>query len=264
MQLANYSLAAIMIATLVGFLVASEVGRWVGGLARRRKHENVSTVEGAILGLLALIVGFTFALGLSRFEAKRSAILAEANAIGTAALRAQLLLPPRAVAALELFGDYVELRLDQSVIGPHRTPEAVAGAVERSNAIQGALWRHARSLAAEDDGMVPTGLFIQSLNDMFDNQEARLAAVASGIPEIVLVALHGIALVASFFVGYAASMEQQTSRVPSYTMIVLVTGVLLIIHDLDRPRQGFITTNLQPLQNVAEGIAISLGNRSGE
>jgi hypothetical protein len=217
MQMAEYSLAVIAVATLVGFLAASEVGRRVGRLARRRKHENVATVEGAILGLLALIIGFTFALGLSRFEAKRSAILAEANAIGTAALRAELLPSARATEALELFGEYAKLRLADSVIGPHRTEEAVAAAVERSNAIQGALWRHARSLAAEDDGMVPTGLFIQSLNDMFDNQEARLAAVASGIPEVVLVALHGIALVASFFVGYAAGMEQQTSRVPTYT-----------------------------------------------
>jgi hypothetical protein len=76
-----------------------------------RGGENVSTLEGAVLGLLALMIGFTFAMALSRFESRRDAVLSEANSIGTTALRARLLPAPERAEALKLLQEYVQVRL---------------------------------------------------------------------------------------------------------------------------------------------------------
>src|SRR5271169_2651509 len=93
-DLNDYRLLTIFLTSLVVMLATIEIGRLIGVRAAGRGGDDVSTLEGAILGLLALMIGFTFAMALSRFEARREAVVNEANAIGTTALRARLLPAP--------------------------------------------------------------------------------------------------------------------------------------------------------------------------
>ena len=88
MRFADYSLLYILVVSILIFAGAVEIGRWFGVRARSQGRGSVSTLEGSILGLLALIIAFTFAVALSRFEARREEVLNEANAIATTALRA--------------------------------------------------------------------------------------------------------------------------------------------------------------------------------
>lgn len=252
-DLYEYQLLPIFLVSLLILLAASEVGRWLGVRARGRGGEDISTLESAILGLLALMIGFTFAMSLSRFESRRDAILNEANAIGTTALRARLLPSPHNTDALKLLREYVKIRLDitQRVLSPAELDAAIA----RSDKLQEALWQIAKAAAAKDNGMVPTGLFIQTLNEMIDNQGKRLAALRNRVPNIVLVALYGVAVVAGAFAGYASGLGVRSSRLPVYVTIVLVSGVILLIQDLDRPRTGFITVSQQPMIDTAASIA---------
>ena len=111
-DLHDYSLLIIFLASIVFILAASEAGRLLGVRAIGRGGDDVSTLEGAILGLLALLISFTFAMALSRFEARRDAVLSEANAIGTTALRARLLPAPHNVDINKLLQEYVRIRLD--------------------------------------------------------------------------------------------------------------------------------------------------------
>ncbi len=253
-NLEHYQLLTIFVASSVIILAAGEIGRLFGLRAVGRGGGDVSTLEGAILGLLALMIGFSFAIALSRFEARRDAVLNEANAIGTTALRARLLPTPHAQDALKSLQEYVQVRLDV-------TQHALSGtelnaAINRSNAIQEALWRNAMALAANDPAMVPTGLFIQSLNEMIDNQGKRLAALRSRVPNIVFLTLYGVAIVAFVLAGYANGLlEQRRVRLPVYLMGLLVSAVILLIQDLDRPTAGFISVSQQPMIDVATSIA---------
>ena len=112
MDLSNYPLPLIFIASLLAIFVATEIGRRAGLLGARRKQENISTIEGAILGLLALLIAFTFSMALSLYEVRRDALLIEANAIGTTALRARLLPSPYNTECLKLLREYIKIRLD--------------------------------------------------------------------------------------------------------------------------------------------------------
>jgi len=218
-----------------------------------RGGDHIATLESAILSLLALMTGFTFAMALSRFEGRRDAVLNEANAIGTTALRARLLPAPHNAQALKLLREYVQVRLDIT----RRVPSAAEldDAIARSNAVQEALWGQALAAAAKDAGMVPTGIFIQTLNEMIDNQEKRLTAGRNRVPNIVLLALYGIAIVAGAFTGYGSGLEARRSRLPVYLTGILVSSVILLIQDLDRPNTGFITVSQQPMLDAAAGIA---------
>ena len=253
MRFSDYSLFQILIFSIVLLLGAIEVGRWFGVRAKPQGTGSVPTLEASILGLLALMIGFTFAVALSRFEARRQGVLNEANAIGTTALRARLLPAPHSQDCLKLLRDYVQVRLD--LTQKTSSPLDLKAALARSNAIQEALWQQAKEVAAKNNGMVPTGLFIQSLNEMIDDHEKRLVALVSGVPNIVLIVLYTIAMVASAFAGYAAGVEAQRSRGPMYVAMALFIAVILLIQDLDRPTSGFITASQQPMQDVAASIA---------
>jgi hypothetical protein len=199
------------------------------------------------------MIAFTFSMALSRFEARRDAVLNEANSIGTTALRARLLSEPNRTETLKLLQEYVQIRLDIVQSGTSLVERMAA--VDRSNALQQALWQQAKAVAANDKGLIPTGLFIASLNAMIDDQGKRLAALRSRVPNIVLLALFAIAAVAGGFAGYTSGLEAKRTRLPVYVMGLLISGVIYLILDLDRPSSGFITNNQQAMIDTAATIA---------
>src|SRR4030081_2086479 len=89
-DLSNYPITAVFFIGLAVIFVVSEIGWQLGIRTKGGGGSNITTLESAILGLLALMLAFTFSMALARFEARRDALLNEANAIGTAALRARL------------------------------------------------------------------------------------------------------------------------------------------------------------------------------
>src|SRR3974390_1366766 len=111
-DLSNYSLAAIFVIGLFAILVVSEIGWQLGIRTKSGSSGNIATLESAMLGLLALMLAFTFSMALSRFEARRDAVLNEANAIGTTALRARLLPDPQRSETLKLLREYVHIRIE--------------------------------------------------------------------------------------------------------------------------------------------------------
>jgi hypothetical protein len=253
MDLYDLSLLTIFLIGLAVILAVSEVGHWFGTRLASRGGENVSTLESAVMGVLALLIGFTFAMALSRFEARRDAVLNEANSIGTTALRARLLPEPHRTESLKLLREYVKLRLD--VTERLATRMDVEAAIDRSNALQEALWQQAKAMAAKDNGFVPTGLFIQSLNETIDHQAKRLAAFRNRVPNIVLVSLFALAAVAGGFAGYASGLDSHRTRLPVYLTGLLVAVVIILILDLDRPTSGFIRVSQQPMIDTAASIA---------
>ena len=206
-----------------------------------------------MLGLLALMIAFTFAMALSRFEARRDAILSEANAIGTTALRARLLPEPHNTETLKLLKEYVKIRLD--ITQGLASSAELAAAIDRSNTLEEALWQHAKAVAAKDNNMVPTGLFIQTLNEMIDNQGKRLAVFRNRVPNIVFLTLFGVAAIAHAFAGYASGFAARSGRLPMYVAGFLVSAVILLIVDLDRPNTGLIDVSQQPMIDTAASIA---------
>src|SRR3954467_15474633 len=111
-DLSSYPIAAIFFIGLAVIFVVSEVGWQLGIRTKGGGGGNIATLESAMLGLLALMLAFTFSMALTRFEARRDALLNEANAIGTTALRARLLPDPHRSETLKLLREYVQIRLD--------------------------------------------------------------------------------------------------------------------------------------------------------
>lgn len=245
-----YSLTVVFSVSLVLLLAVLEAGRFWG--RRARGQDDVTALEAAVLGLLALMIGFSVSLAIGRFEARRDAIVAESNAIGSLGLRATLLGAEETARILPRLITYTEgrLRLTASVDDPQALPTLIAA----SNGLLGELWDEARQSVARNPQMVPVGQYIEALNTLIDSQENRLNALRSRVPSVVLLALYGVAVVACGFMGYAVGLSARRRRGPVYVVAVLIAAVILLIQDLDRPGAGFITVSQTPLIDTLEGL----------
>jgi uncharacterized membrane protein YeiB len=253
-NLHGYPNLLVFVAGAVIVLLACEIG-WRLGKPNEGHgvSGNISALEQSLLGLLALMIGFTFLMALTRFEARREAVLNEANAIGTMALRARLLPEPHRTDSLKLLREYARMRADHVLLG--KSLVELTNVINRSNQIHEELWQQVRALSAKDNSMVPTGLFIQTLNEMIDNQGKRLSALRNYIPEAILLSLFAIAAVSCGFAGYASRLDPLRSRLPVVITALLVNAVLFVILDLDGPSAGFITISQQPMIDTAASLS---------
>lgn len=235
-------------------VAAREAGVWIrtrrrsagpdtGGGAARSGDEGY--VVSAVLGLMALLIAFTFGLALSRYEQRRQLVVTEANALGTAYLRTSLLRSPQPVR--EAMRAYGEARLD---FEQHAGDDA--GSARRIAALQAALWQTTLDALQPDrqTALVPTVL--SPLNDAFDTAAARKAERAARLPNRVLITLIVYGLAAALVLGYA--VPDARLRVPSYALFAMLTLSTTLILDLDQPHTGTIQVPQTPMQEAVAAM----------
>ncbi len=250
----DLSLLALYPATIILIAGAAELGNRIG--LRFRGTENggsdISTLSGAALGLLALLLAFSFSIALSRYETRRTMVLEEANAIGSTANFA-LMLPQAAQAPiLGLLRDYTAVRIGLGVpFDPPKQDRDIARSLE----LQTLLWQQAAAVTAAAPQSLPAYRFVASLNEMNNIHERRLTALRYHVPSAVMFMLIGVAMVAMGFTGYQAGVAG--TRRPQATLIMSLTVavVIMLVVDLDRPARGLIEVPVAPLIDAAQGMA---------
>jgi hypothetical protein len=240
----------IAVALLVAMVAAIEAGFRYG---RRHSHEandatrtHVNTIQASTLGILALLLGFTFSLALQRHDGRSEAVVAEANAIGTAWLRSQLLPPAVRDEVRTLMRRYLDVRVQASDLSVVQGPERQRLLVEAGK-LQDALWAQARRAAELDPNPVTSGLFIPALNDLIDSYGRRDASLDRHVPELVLLLLFATFLLTGSTVGYGAGLAGHRPSLASHVLVLLIVVLVFIILDLDRPRRGFIEVSQKSL-----------------
>jgi hypothetical protein len=246
----DHSSVFIVTVLLLGLILVVEIGHLVGLRYMPQSTDavksQVNTIQGSLLGVLALLLGFTFSLALQRYDTRSQAVVAEANAIGTAMLRAELLPPSVRVETQQVFRQYLQQRVAAAEISLDRHDERQA-ALEQSNATLDQLWAYARQAASADPNPVNSGLFIQALNDVIDTYGLRDAALNRHVPELVLFLLFGTFAMAAGLVGFSSGLSGKRIFFPTYVLIVLIALLVFLIIDLDRPRRGLIAVSQQSL-----------------
>ncbi len=235
--------AASTTGLFLGMLICSEIGRRVGK-ARLAGHpeglvEGVGAVEGAVFGLLGLLVAFTFSGAASRFEARRHLVTEEANDIGTAYLRVDLLPAAAQPEVRELFRRYLEARLATY----RNVADQVTTAARRAEAaaLQTEIWGKA-SAACQAPGVPSQAgiLLLPALNAMIDITTTRATAAQNHPPAIVFVLLAGLSLVAALLVGYGTSTNQRRPWFYEVVFACIMSVTVYVIVDLEVPRLGLI------------------------
>lgn len=228
-------------------------------LGRRLRHhsevlrEPFGVLQGALLGVVGLILAFGLSLAVGRYEGRRSAVVDEANAIGTTYLRAQLIAEPARTRSLALLREYADLaiRLAQDVPSSSdmRRTAAEEGVVQRR------LWRLAGEALDADPVASGPRLYVDSLNTMIDMQTVRISGLNNRVPGAVL-ALEVIgAAIALGLLGLFLSVLGR-GLLPIVFAAALVSMLLLVTFDLDRPVRGLITVPATPLESLRASMEL--------
>lgn len=230
------SVAILSLGLLLGMLACWQLGVWFRAVVARRwpdEDDGVGHILSAVLGLLALLVGFTFSLALERHELRRSLVVVEANALGTAYLRTGLI-EAGPVLRTELRA-YTAQRLAYGLNGGAKQ----AAAEQEAARLRAKIWRDATAavLPHRDTDLAP--MILDPLNEAFDAASSRSAALQSRIPTSVLASLAIYVWVSAAVLGYSVGRHSR-HRIASGVMFVLLTMAIALILDLDRPRDGTI------------------------
>ena len=254
MSLFQLSTPALVVGLFAVIIGATVVGHLVGRSMRDRSEglrEPFGAIQSAMLGFMALVMAFGLSLAVGRYETRRAAVVTEANALGTAYLRAQTLAEPNRTTSLQLMRQLTDtsVAISQTVPG---SPEQQA-ALDISSQTERALWDQAgQAVTAQPNASAPR-LYLDSLNDAFDAQTSRVSALGNRVPTpVLLLEMIGAALA----LGLLALHLGTLGRGPGIALLaaVLVASTLFITFDLDRPVRGLINVPADSLVQLRSSM----------
>jgi hypothetical protein len=226
----------------VGMVTMVEVGRrlrrWRVARDGDAGGSGLGAVEGAVFALMGLLVAFTFSGAASRLEARRQLIIDEANQIGTAYLRLDLLPPAPRAALQETFRNYLDTRL-----AGYRTSEDPTAAYEmlaQANALQGEIWAVAVTGCEQSPGTPCAVLLLPALNAMFDIAAARTASLQMHPPAAIFGMLGVLALACALLAGFSMAVAPSRSWLHVVGFAAILALTIYVTVDLEYPRLGLI------------------------
>ncbi|MEI7901943.1 MAG: hypothetical protein WCK89_16955 [bacterium] len=243
-------------ATLLIVIAAIEGGHRLGVKLLRHssdeKESSASTIAGSILGLLAFMLAFTFGIVTDRYDARKTLVRDEANAIGTAYLRSDFLPEADREKAAALFREYVGARLRAAQT---RERGALQEALSATDRIHRQLWGMAVANARKDMNSDVAALYIDSLNAVIDFHSSRVAVMQARIPTGIWVVLYALVILGMIGLGYQTAIAGSRRSWMTPVLALAFSIVIALINSLDSPHSGFITVSQQPLEALRDSMA---------
>jgi len=252
----SVGLVGFAILALGGILLFMELGvRW--GRRQRRPEVEVrgfGPLEAGVFSLLGLLLAFTFGDAMTRWEMRRQLMVQEANAIGTAYLRLDLLEAQDREALQELFRSYVDARLD--LYAAMHDTSAVQPELDQVARLQHAIWTGMLAARHVEANNTAELLLVPALNQMIDITTTRTAVTRAHPPTVIYLLLVVLAMVSALIAGYGIGMHARRSAVHMVAFALVMSVSMWVIMELEFPRRGLVRLDPgdQLLHEVREGM----------
>lgn len=217
---------------------------------------GTAALDSAVFALFGLLIAFTFSGAASRFDVRRDLIIQEANAIGTAYLRVDLMPGAGQPAMRESFRRYVDSRL--AAYRQVSDPALFKAALDRSAAIQRDIWNQVIAAMREPAAAPAVGTqLLPAINDMIDITTTRAMATQMHPPGIVYVLLLGLAFASAVLAGYGVGEAHARHWLHSVIFAAILTITLYVIIDFEHPRMG--SMRVDNFDNLLVDVRKSMG-----
>ncbi len=247
----------VIVLVLIGaMMLAAEIGYRVGrrwhGRAGDTGRGHFLAVQGSVLGLLALLLGFTFNMSTQRYEMRRQLVMEDANVLTALWLRSSLLPEPQCREFMPLLRQYVEIRAEVAGLKHEITAAEFASRIEQAEVLHRRMWEVVKTVVQGErpakgaEGMVPL------LGDTLSLLRRRVSAYENRVPEIIIGLLFGAAVTAACAIGFSGGLNQHRGILPRVMVMLLVCGTVYTILDLDQPRRGLIQVEQTPILRVQQ------------
>jgi hypothetical protein len=249
----------IMFIAVLAF--ALEFGYRVG-LKRSDKWKDADSGGGAVVltslfALLGLVLAFTYASGVSRFDARKAAVLHEANAIGTAYLRADLVAEPGRTQLKEVLLDYARSRTFP--LGSVVTVEERLAILDKTLKQLARLWPATKAVITQGKPGPIEASLVTGINAVIDAHTVRITAVLDKLPKVVMWMLLFVAAASLSVAGYNAGIQGRMSRWRMTTFALVLTCLMIVILDFDRPNDGLVVVKHSAIDAVIAEMEADLG-----
>ena len=232
----------LVLGLFIGTLCMLELGRRLGSrrmmLDPKGARAGAGAVEGAVFGLMGLLIAFTFSGAATRFDIRRSQLVEEANSIGTAWMRLDLLPPATQPSLREKFRGYTDARLEAFRKIPNLS--AAQAELDRASFLQGEIWREAVKSCSDAGTPAATILLLPALNQMFDMATTRTMGTQMHPPLVIYLVLGLLLLVGALLAGYHMSEGKSRSWIHSLAFVGGIVLAFYVILDVEFPRVGVI------------------------
>ena len=246
----EFPIWAVYVGMVVVVLSTAEIGFRLGIWIQDRdpvlgETRITGTVVAGLLSLVAFVMAFSIGVVLNQQNDRRVMVVEEANAIGTAWLRAGFLAEPDRTSSRTLLREYTEIRL-QAATDANQMPAAVA----RSEKIQADLWAIVEKNVKDGYESDIMGLVIESINTVIDVHSLRLASGDRRLPTLFGLLLIGTTVLSFLMVGVASSSDRNRDTDAMVIFAVVFVAVLIIVVDLDRPQEGMLTVSQSAMSDL--------------
>jgi len=249
--------AAFLMLIALGYFARRFVQRKEG---QAEPSDGVGLLLSAALALLGLLIAFTFSMASARFDARRQAVLQEANAVGTTYLRFQLPDEPfRRLLSIDLLA-YLDAR--SAFFAAGENPDAVDRADALTGQVETRIWTTLTGWIRARPGHTSNASLLQATNDMFDLAVSDRAAREARVPLTIIRAIVIYSAIAAFLLGQSLAFVKKPHPFASATVFILVALSIALILDLDRAASGTITVSKVPFDRAVVAIRAMEAARS--
>lgn len=251
-------IGVILLIITIFMLAFCEAGFQVGAHFRKKQDKeaavSLSPLLGGLLGMLAFVLAITFSIAASQHNLRKENVILEANAIGTAYMRADLLGEPIAAEVKELLREYVDIRLEATNSGDLH---AILAILARSTEIHHLLWEKVLSvLRTTTSPGVNISLAVQSINHVIDMHEIRISAGLYGrIPTVIWLALFAITGLSMITIGTLVGLSGKRRLVVVVPMLLAFAVLVTLIAVLNRPQKGMIKVGQQAMISLQKNMS---------
>lgn len=244
----------VFITTSIVFMAMAVVGFLIGRRACQHgtNQSQIGAIQSSILGMLALMLGFTFGAASTRYDTRRVLAIDEANAIGTTFMRAQTLPEPYRTNLSKMLRSYVNLRLES--VSCFDNTDNLVKIRKDTEKMQHAMWQQAVAAVGEQPSDI-TGLFEESLNQSIDLYSSRIAWFMARVPNVIMWILAIIAIASLGIVGYGFGLVDQRNWLIMAMLSAIIAVVIVMIVDLDRPEAGPTRISHQSMIDLKNGLS---------
>jgi hypothetical protein len=246
----------IVAGLFLAMLLAAEIGyraarRW-NHAATDAGRSNFGAIKGALLGLLALLVAFTYGMAAQRHDARQGLVLAEVNALYGLMLYADMLSEQHRLEFRDLMRRYVDARLQ--FFYARRDLSRVTEAIATSEKLDAEMWRVLRSEMQRDARTPAIERAVTALVDAWSVQRERVFAFENRIPDPVVWLLLSASVAGLAVVGIGGGLANQRSVLGGTLLAALLCGTIYVVLDLDRPRRGMFEVSQRPMLQLKEAL----------
>ena len=221
---------------------ASQFGHWIGRRIARDQTDaarsHAVTWEAGVLGLAALLIGFTFSMASDRYEQRKQITIASSNSIGTTYLRTRMLDPATGEELRALLRRYVDVRLEFEDAGADSA--RVENILRASSSLENQIWSRVAAVGRSQPQSQVTNLLVQSTNEMFDRAAEHTFALQNPVPSTVFILLVVVTTVAMASIGLSCGLEGTRLAFGMLIMPLLLAAVLTMVIDIAHPRIGIV------------------------